>query len=368
MGVHERQQRILAELRLHGSLSAADFAARTGVSPMTVRRDLRELADAGRVRRVHGGAESVDTPAADTAPHGAVRHRPAARTVSDPRQPAAPLFTLGQVSPDPSYHFPPIVESAAQRARALGGRVVLGVSRYERERESHQIERLLAGGVDALLVTTTVADSFEVLARLAELTIPVVLVERSVEEAPIGDALESVRTDHAAGMVMAVKHLVELGHERLRVLAYDTPTTPFLRLGLDRAVRRLGLDARTDVIEVGETDSTGDALQGLLGRALADGVTALVVHSDHLAVDLTGVAVASGIQVPGDLSIVAYDDQVAELAEVPLTAVTRPSRDIGALAASMAFDRLASTDTVRASRHVTLRPQLSVRSSSGAPR
>ena len=41
MGVHERQQRILAELRLHGSLSAADFAQRTGVSPMTVRRDLR---------------------------------------------------------------------------------------------------------------------------------------------------------------------------------------------------------------------------------------------------------------------------------------------------------------------------------------
>lgn len=367
MGVHERQQRILAELRLHGSLSAADFAVRTGVSPMTVRRDLRELSDAGRVRRVHGGAESVDTASVETGPYGTVRHRPAARTAPDPRQPTAPLFTLGQVSPDPSYHFPPIVDSAVERARALGGRVVLGVSRYQRERESHQIERLLAGGVDALLVTTTVADSFEVLARLSELTIPVVLVERSVEEAPVGDALESVRTDHAAGMVMAVEHLVELGHERLRVLAYDTPTTPFLRQGLDRAVRRFGLAAETALVEVGETDSTGEVLRGLLGQALADGITALVVHSDHLAVDLTGVAVAEGIEVPGTLSIVAYDDQVAELAEVPLTAVSRPSRDIGALAATMAFERLATTDTISASRHVTLRPSLTVRSSTAPP-
>lgn len=363
MDVHERQQRILAELRLHGSLSAADFATRTGVSPMTVRRDLRELADDGRLRRVHGGAESVDA-----SPYAALRHRPAARTVPDPLQPAAPLFTLGQVSPDPSYHFPPIVDSAVERARALGGRVVLGVSRYQRERESHQIERLLAGGVDALLVTTTVADSFEVLARLAEVTIPVVLVERSVEEAPVGDALESVRTDHAAGMVLAVKHLVELGHEHLRVLAYDTPTTPFLRQGLDRAVRQLGLDEGADMVGVNEVDGPGEHLRGLLEQAVADGVTALVVHSDHLAVDLTGVAVASGIDVPGDLSIVAYDDQVAALAEVPLTAVTRPSRDIGALAATMAFERLATTDTVSASRHVTLRPSLTVRSSTAPPR
>lgn len=362
MDLHERQQRILAELRLHGTLSAADFAARTGVSAMTVRRDLRELADGGRVRRVHGGAESLDA-----APHGGGRHRPAARSGGGPGPGAAPLFTLGQVSPDPTYHFPPIVDSAVERTRALGGRVVLGVSRYQRERESHQIERLLAGGVDALLVTTTVADSVDVLARLAELTLPVVLVERSVEEAPVDNTLESVRTDHATGMVLAVKHLVDLGHRKLRAIAYPTPTTPFLRQGLERAKRQLGLDPSTRLAEVGEADSTGRELRGLLDEALADGVTALVVHSDHLAVDLTGIAVANALDVPGDLSIVAYDDQVAELAEVPLTAVTRPSRDLGALAATMAFERLAATDTVSASRHVMLRPQLTVRGSTAPP-
>ena len=363
MGVHERQQRILAELRLHGSLSAADFAQRTGVSPMTVRRDLRELADAGRLRRVHGGAEAVDAGA-----DGAGRHRPAARSAEEPGRRAAPLFILGQVSPDPTYHFPPIVESAAARARDLGGRVVLGVSRYQRERESEQIKRLVAGGVDALLVTTTVADSFEVLARLAELRIPVVLVERSVEEAPVGHELESVRTDHAAGMVLAVKHLVDLGHRHLRGIAYATPTTPFLRQGLERAIRHLNLPMSTEIVEVGEDPDMGERLRILLEEARADGVTALVVHSDHLAVDLTSVAFAQGIAVPGDLSIVAYDDQVAELAEVPLTAVSRPGWDLGALAVTMAFERLAATGTVASSRHVTLSPSLTVRSSTAPPR
>ncbi|MEA2213593.1 MAG: hypothetical protein QOF83_3541 [Solirubrobacteraceae bacterium] len=52
----ERRSLILDRLREHGRVLAADLTAELEVSPDTIRRDLRELDDAGRLRRVHGGA------------------------------------------------------------------------------------------------------------------------------------------------------------------------------------------------------------------------------------------------------------------------------------------------------------------------
>ncbi|MFC5132925.1 DeoR family transcriptional regulator [Paeniglutamicibacter kerguelensis] len=51
----ERQNRILRELALRGSLNAADFARSLGISGMTVRRDLALLEEQGALQRVHGG-------------------------------------------------------------------------------------------------------------------------------------------------------------------------------------------------------------------------------------------------------------------------------------------------------------------------
>lgn len=52
----ERRQTILARLQASGRVLAADLSAELGVSADTVRRDLRELDEAGLLRRVHGGA------------------------------------------------------------------------------------------------------------------------------------------------------------------------------------------------------------------------------------------------------------------------------------------------------------------------
>ncbi|WP_066581518.1 DeoR/GlpR family DNA-binding transcription regulator, partial [Cellulomonas timonensis] len=55
-----RQERILAAVHAHGAVRVADLVDELGVSDMTVRRDIAELAHAGLVRRVHGGAVGVE--------------------------------------------------------------------------------------------------------------------------------------------------------------------------------------------------------------------------------------------------------------------------------------------------------------------
>ncbi|WP_176505417.1 substrate-binding domain-containing protein [Curtobacterium sp. 314Chir4.1] len=367
-----RQERILAELRVHGSLSASDFAEREGISAMTVRRDLAELADRGLVRRVHGGAVSVET-----LPTAGAPHRPAPR----PSRPGSPgvdgpgntegggaLFTIGLVVPDPGYYFPKIVAGVAERTEALGGRVVLGISRYDPARERQQVERLIAAGVDGLLVTTTVADAFDTLELLDQAPMPVVVVERSVSEAPVGADLESVRSDHESGAALAIRHLATLGHRRIGMAVFDTPTTPQLRTGYERAVRQLGLDPDAPVEVIDESVGVGEATAAYIRRCLDTGTTAVFVHSDHYAVEFVETVTEMGLSIPDDLSVVAYDDEVAALADVPLTAVAPPKNDVGRFAATMCFERISATaQTGFASRHMTLAPTLSVRGSTAPP-
>jgi len=357
-----RHERILAELRVHGTLSASDFAAREGISPMTVRRDLRELEDARLLKRVHGGALSVET-----VPSAGAPRRPTPRPL-EAGEPNSPLFTLGLVVPDPGYYFPKIVAGAVERATALGGRIVLGVSGYDAAREREQIERLVANRVDGLLVTTSVADAFDTLALLETVPMPVVVVERAVAGAPVGHGLESVRSDHDAGAAIAVRHLAELGHERVGMALFSTPTSPQLEAGHARTVRQLGLDATALVRIVDAERKVREQTRTFVTDALADGVTAVLVHSDSYAVEFVETVLQMGVAIPGDLSLLAYDDEVAALADVPLTAVAPPKNDVGRFAATMCFERIASSgDTGFAHRHTTLTPTLSVRESTASP-
>jgi len=69
----QRQDRILAQIRAHGAVRVTDLVEELDVSDMTVRRDIAELARAGLVRRVHGGAVTLE-------PAGRSTHEPGFET------------------------------------------------------------------------------------------------------------------------------------------------------------------------------------------------------------------------------------------------------------------------------------------------
>ena len=100
--------------------------------------------------------------------------------------------------------------------------------------------------------------------------------------------------------------------------------------------------------------------------SLAEGVRALLVHTDHYAARLVEKALERGRRIPEDLAIVAYDDEFAEHRIVPLTAVSPPGREIGRLAVRTVFDRIRADgpDGLPPPRHISISPQLVVRSSS----
>ena len=102
-----------------------------------------------------------------------------------------------------------------------------------------------------------------------------------------------------------------------------------------------------------------------LTQCVAEGVTAIIVHPDNYAIEVVAVARSMGLDIPGDLSVVAYDDEVASLADVPLTAVAPPKLELGRIGAMMCFERLSvrEQDAEVPVRHLTLRPSLVQRAS-----
>lgn len=184
---------------------------------------------------------------------------------------------------------------------------------------------------------------------------------------PLGrPGFPSVRVDDATAAGELLGYLAALGHRRLAWIAGPAALvrTRLRAEAFEAAAGRLGLPGALTV----HTGHSGESGAGAARRALAvpRPPTALVFDTDVLAVaGLTAVREA-GFAVPGDVSVVAWDDSVlCRLVRPALTAVRRPVTEFGALAVSALRDLLAGTD---AGDLTTTPPTLVTRGSTGPAR
>lgn len=346
-----RREHLLRELELRGSVRASAVAAELGVTEVTIRRDIISLDRAGLLARVHGGAISIDAPPAPS--------------------PARAL--IGLVLPGSGSHFPDVVRGAESSPEGRRARIVLASTKYRTGVELRQMERLVELGVEGMVIAPSLHDRpvADLVASLAAVPVPVVLIERSLEGSAELARYDWVRTDQVRGTALALERLVELGHRRIGLALLDrTPAAPSIREGYAQALARCGLEpgpiTSLPKDDGGADDPADRALRDFLDACLAGGVRAALVHTDFHASRLVEIALDLGVTVPDDLAVVAYDDEFAELAIVPLTAVSPPGREIGRLAMQTLFERIRAEDPrTMPPRHIHLVPQLTVRRSCG---
>lgn len=360
--VGQRHERVLALVRERGRLRVSDLADELGVSAVTLRRDVETLATQGRLRRVHG---SVAWPCAETgaAPSAA----PAPAGARD-----AEGLVAGMVVPTLDHPFDEIVQGAHDALEARGGRLVLGLSGLA-EGDAEHAGRLVAAGADGLLFTPGPDSGGDDEGRVTGSEVPVVLVERAAPPGSPAADLDHVRSDAAHGAAMAVRHLASLGHHSVALVLKEAAYAGTLRAGHAAAVEALELtpapgspySAPERLPEAERIARTADHL-----RALAEehGVRAVLLHDDAFAVVLVPRLRALGVLVPEDLAIVVHGDQVAALADPPLTAIAPRRRAVGETAVALLLDRIAERrrGDSRPREHVDLLPSLRVRASCGA--
>ncbi len=331
------------------TVTLREVAQAAGVHPGTASRALndatRSLVRPETVERVTAAANALGYK-----PNLLARSFKTRRTIS-----------VGIIIPDINNPlFPPMVRGVEDRLFHDGYVALLANTEGDLVRQRQIFQSMVDRRVDGLVLATARRHDM-ILGELEDEGIPIVLLNRVVEDR----VFSSVSVDDAAGIRLAVEHLVGLGHERIgHVAGPQSMSTGFVRYNAfvsDMAATGLVVDDRyvafAESFSIAEGERCAEALLASPGRP-----TAIVAANDMLALGCYSVVERAGLVCPGDVSIVGFNDMpFIDRVNPPLTTVRIPHYELGVHAAELLLGRLRDPDTPV--KVVHLPPQLVVRGS-----
>ncbi|WP_395448772.1 LacI family DNA-binding transcriptional regulator [Aminobacter sp. UC22_36] len=309
-----------------------DIAERLGVSAATVSR---ALSDSGLV------AEPTLSRIREVAREMNYRPNVSARNLRTQRAMAV-LMVVRDVG-NPFYLE--ILKGVEATARAAGYSVLMGNTENDSDREIEYFDMLRDGHADGMILMTGKLPEREgFLSGIANA--PIVVALEEIEDA----GFPHVLIDNEGAARNAVEHLIGLGHRRIAHVSGPVPEIMSIhrRNGYRTAMAVAGLPVPDGYEPVGDyLLHTGQRLcRGLFD--LPEPPTAIFVANDEMAFGVIHELRKLGLDVPGDVSVVGFDDLfLSEAFYPPLTTVSQPRTDIGRTAMTMLLDMLSGGLTPR---------------------
>jgi DNA-binding LacI/PurR family transcriptional regulator len=269
---------------------------------------------------------------------------------------------IGLVVSDTSNPFlPELIQRFEEHAAKEHYDLLVTSTTGERERMDLCLRRMLERKVDGVAMMTTMLDQ-QLTSELGSRGIPVVFLDAGA----VGPRMSHVSIDYAHGLQQALDHLVALGH---RDIAFISGPTSLYAARQRRqayvsalATHGLALDRRL-VREGRHTADSGErALAALLQGPRRP--TAIIGSNDWTAIGALRGAVAAGLRVPHDLSIVGFDDiPLASYTTPPLTTIRMATADVCGKALEALFTLIGGDR--RQGDSYAIAPRLVVRESTG---
>lgn len=184
----------------------------------------------------------------------------------------------------------------------------------------------------------------------------------------MGNTLPSVRVENARGGALAVGHLAQLGHRRIGHVTGppDNVLTQTRLAGFSDALRALGLPQNPDWVLEGDFTMDSGAAAARAWLALKDRPTGLFLSSDEMATGFIGEVQRAGLNVPGDVSVVGFDNiEIAQHLAPGLTTIRQPRTQIGVRAAELLLTMIESNSRDAPSEIIEV--ELIRRGSAGPP-
>jgi LacI family transcriptional regulator len=232
---------------------------------------------------------------------------------------------LAVIVPDiTNPHFASLVRSVERSARQSDVHVLLVDTGEHPDEEVRAVESL-SREVDGFIVVSPRHLHRELGALGPK---PAVFVNRPVPE----HASILLRT--APAVADALAHLSGLGHTRLAYLGGPSGSwaTGERRTAVRQACSAVGID----VLELAVGEPTFEEAVALVPELVARGVSAVLAFNDQMALGVVAGLGQRGVSVPGDISVVGIDDvPMAAMVAPPLTTISLPTGEVGALAVAM---------------------------------
>ena len=257
-------------------------------------------------------------------------------------------------------YFADVLDAFEAAAESAGYRALLANGRREGERESEALRTFIDHRVDGvILASPRISDA--VLTSMSKIA-PLVCVERRVDLPRI----DVVMHDERIGAQLVVNHLVSLGHRDIVHIDGGTGAGAAARRDwFMQSMRDAGLAASMRVIGGEFTEQAGrEAAEQLVRGALP---TAIYCANDAVAAGVAAVLQSEGISIPGDISLVGYDDtMLAKLDLLSLTSVRQPLAEMANASVELINRRIDKPR--RGADIVDIAPTLVTRRSTAAPR
>ena len=259
---------------------------------------------------------------------------------------------LGEVLADPFFARVAGGLMGSLRPRDIDPILMLAVTTAERERVVSYVREGNADGV--LLLSAEALDPLP--GMLTGAGVPVVLFSRPSIPAPIS----YVDVDNRAGGAMAADYLIARGCRRLGIITgpIEIAGAEDRLEGFVQAVRRSNSGKVRTAAGTFSVDSGSQAMIHLL----SEGVDGVFASNDNMAVGAILAANERGVDVPGEVAVVGYDDTIAALMCRPtVTTIRQPIESIAAAMTRLLLDVI--DDPGMTPRHEVLAPELIVRGS-----
>lgn len=272
---------------------------------------------------------------------------------------------VGMILPDVTNPFyPEVIVGAEEVARSARYSVILCNANEDPDQEQQQLNTLFSHRVDGVLIACSdPAISFD---RLMRRRFPIVCFDRI----PLGFRGDTVSTDNFLGAYEATRHLIDLGHERIAVLAGRTELST--HSGRLEGYRSAMISAHLPVLDEhwrsgGMQEHAGYEF-GCRLFGLPDPPTAAFCTNNKLLLGFVRAMSEVGARCPEEISVVGFDDFAwTENFHPRLTTVAQPARELGRRAMQLLIERVQNkVDEFPVQRQVVLKPELRIRESTAA--
>ncbi len=261
--------------------------------------------------------------------------------------------------------FPELIQSFEEIAVAHGYEILVSSSNSDPVVLTRCVRRMLERKVEGVAVLTF-GEEEPVLDELMHHNVPMVLAEFHLE----GPKASTILLDYTTGIHAAIRHLVELGHNRIAFLAGPRKLHSAVTRENDyrAAMAAAGLPIQKKwVIECDHTLKGGVAGFAKL-RAVSAQPTAILCSNDMTAIGVLRAAYMEGLRVPQDMSVVGLDDiAFAEFTLPPLTTIRLSRAELAHAAFEALRQQAEDPDNPKIQREFLVSTSLVVRDSTAPP-